>query len=156
MEDLSLATGGLRLSCHGELEKRPACSSNYEKCGPTRQSGWRVNSRYTNHACWMYSLDSVWLLRAERARLDAFHCRCLRRLLGIPCSYISRVTKVTNQEVLRRASSQPLSDVLASRQLALYTKIVNSDAASLVRRALCNPDGTPRSWATKRRRGRPR
>ena len=41
----------------------------------------------------MYSLDSVWLLRAERARLDAFHCRCLRRLLGIPCSLISRITK---------------------------------------------------------------
>ena len=34
----------------------------------------------------LYSLDSLWLLQAERRRLDAFHFRCLRKLLRIPCS----------------------------------------------------------------------
>ena len=30
----------------------------------------------------LYSRDSVWLLRVERIRLDAFHCRSLRRIMG--------------------------------------------------------------------------
>ena len=101
----------------------------------------------------LYSLDSVWLLQAERLRLNAFHCRSLRRILGIPHSYISRVS---NDEVLRRASATPLYDILASRQVALYNRIASSSAASFVREVLCNPDGTPRSWAANRRRGRPR
>ena len=37
----------------------------------------------------MYCLDSLWLLQADLQRLDAFHTKCLRCILNIPCSYIS-------------------------------------------------------------------
>jgi len=40
-----------------------------------------------------------------------------------------------------------MSNTLASRQIALYNKIANNSAGPLVREVLCNPDGTPRSWA---------
>jgi len=49
-----------------------------------------------------------------------------------------------------------LPDILHDRQIQLYKKIASYDAASLVRPAVCNPDGTPKQWAYQRRRGRPR
>ena len=101
----------------------------------------------------LYSLDSIWLLSADRNRLDVFHCRCLRRLLGIPHSYISRVT---NADVLNRAHAEPLSQMLLDRQINLYDKIVASDSNSLVKQIVCHPDGTPKTWVERRRRGRPR
>lgn len=36
----------------------------------------------------MYSLVSMWLLQSERERLNAFHHRCLRRILHIDCTII--------------------------------------------------------------------
>ena len=83
--------------------------------------------------------------------MDAFHCRGLKRILGIPCSYVSRVNNGGPEK-----SAQPLSNVLASRQITLYNKNANSSDGSLVREVLCKPGGAPRNWATKRRRGRPR
>ena len=101
----------------------------------------------------LYSLDSLWLLKADRARLDAFHCRCLRRVLGIPSSYISRVR---NDTVLEKASTKPLSQTLLCRQKHLYNKIASYDANSFVKLVLFNADGSPRTWAVRRKRGRPR
>ena len=101
----------------------------------------------------LYSLDYVWLLKADRARLDAFHCKCLRRLLGIRPSFLSRVS---NAVVLQKASAKPLSQILLARQVALYSKIMNSSCPALVKAAVCNDDGTPKSWAGRRKRGRPR
>ena len=39
----------------------------------------------------LYSLESLWLLQADLRRLDAFHCRCLRKVLHIQPSYLSQV-----------------------------------------------------------------
>ena len=101
----------------------------------------------------LYSLESVWLLKADRARLDAFHYRCLRRLLGIAPSFFSRIP---NAEVLRKAGVSELSHILLVRQRSLYNKIANSPISSLIRSLVCNVDGSPRSWAARRKRGRPR
>ena len=42
----------------------------------------------------LYGLQTVWLSKVLRRRIDGFHCSCLRQILGIPHSYVSRVTNV--------------------------------------------------------------
>ena len=101
----------------------------------------------------LYSLESLWLLKHDKQRLDAFHCKCLRKILGIPHSYYSRVSNAT---VLERAGSMPLSDMLRDRQAQAYRKIVAQDNHSLVKCLVCDEGGAPKNWAEHRRRGRPR
>ena len=101
----------------------------------------------------LYSLESLWLLKAERARLDAFHCRCLRMILRIPCSYVSRIS---NAVVLERAGMHPLSETLLSRQQAQYLKIKRQEHTSILRHLIMDEAGGPRVWCGARRRGRPR
>ena len=100
-----------------------------------------------------HSLNSLWLLQADRRRLDAFHCKCLRRVLRIPHSYVSHVT---NRYVLNKAASSLLSEDLIRRQQRLYTKIAQQPPESLIRQLLCDGNGLPKSWTNRRRRGRPR
>ena len=101
----------------------------------------------------LYSLDTLWLLKADKRRLDSFHCKCVRKILGIRHSYVSRVS---NAEVLTQAGERPLSDLLLDRQVKMYGKIAISGSHSLVRKVVCQADGTPKNWAAHRRRGRPR
>ena len=68
----------------------------------------------------LYNLETLWLLQADKDRLDSFHAQCLRRVLRISSSYVSRVS---NKDVLARAGERPLSSTLRGRQTALYKKI---------------------------------
>ena len=61
----------------------------------------------------LYNLESVWLLKVDRNRLDSFQTACLRQILKIPHSYVSRVSNV---EVRARAGARPLSDDLLEKQ----------------------------------------
>ena len=102
----------------------------------------------------LYSLDSLWFLKADKCRLDAFHCKCLRKILGIAPSYFSRVS---NADVLEKAGSKLLSAILSDRQVHLYSSIASQSDASLVKQVVCDSSGGPRNWAPeRRRRGRPR
>ena len=101
----------------------------------------------------MYSLESLWLLKAERDRLDAFHHRFLRRILRIAPSYYSRVT---NAIVLQRSGSNLLSEALLHRQQTLYQRIAKLDDSSILKRLVCDNRGLPVSWNSLRSRGRPR
>ena len=101
----------------------------------------------------LYSMESLWLLKADRTKLDAFHYRCLRKVLGIPCSYLSRVP---NWEVLERAGVCALSKLLLDRQTKLYTRLALQRDDSFARKLICFENGQPRTWYTKRGRGRPR
>ena len=101
----------------------------------------------------LYSLDSLWLLKADLRRLDAFHCRSLRQILKIPCSYISRIS---NEDVLTEAGMARLSVILQERQLKLYERITKMPHESLVRRVVCDSHGAPVKWHVRRGRGRPR
>ena len=47
----------------------------------------------------MYGLQTCWLNEAELSRLDAYYCKCLRRILKIPPSFESRVP---NAEFMRK------------------------------------------------------
>ena len=54
----------------------------------------------------LYSLESLWLLQTDRSRLDAFQCSCVRQILRIAPSFISRVS---NADVLSRARQMQYS-----------------------------------------------
>jgi hypothetical protein len=102
----------------------------------------------------MYGLESLWLRKAERARLDALQARCLRRALGIPHAYMSRVS---NASVLFEADRRPLSQELLRRQLNLYGKVAIMDDGAPQRRVLFEPSSLRLvSSRFRRGRGRPR
>ena len=102
----------------------------------------------------MYGLHTSWLNKAERRRLDAFNARCIRRIMGVPHSYISRVA---NADVLARAGARPLSHKLLQQQLLLYSHVARLPDHSAVRQATFeNGDVLPKVLAGTRKRGRPR
>ena len=39
----------------------------------------------------VYGLSTMCFVKAQRRRLDGFYARCLRRVLGIPAAFVSRV-----------------------------------------------------------------
>ena len=101
----------------------------------------------------LHSLESLWLLKADRDRIDAFHSNCIRRILRIPHSFISRVS---NQVVLEKAGVGRLSSLLERRQVALFKRIQQLPADNVLRSLVCNPSGEPVLWCQRRRQGRPR
>ena len=52
-----------------------------------------------------YGLCTTLLVKSQRRRLDGFHARCLRRILGIPPSFLSRVS---NANVFSRMNALPI------------------------------------------------
>ena len=102
----------------------------------------------------MYCLDSLWLLQGDIQRLDGFHAKCLRRILKIEPSYVSRVS---NDFVLKSANQDQLSVLLKKRQNELFQKIASKDDNDLLRRLAFYPSCTnPVIWCSIRRRGRPK
>ena len=77
----------------------------------------------------LYSLESECFRKADISKIDAFHCRCLRVILGIPHSMISRVTNAT---VLETAGSKLLSTTVSSRQLILFGNIAALPDSSMI------------------------
>ena len=69
--------------------------------------------------------------KAQRRRVDGFYARCLRRILGIPHSFYSRVS---NQTVYRQAGVLPLTEQLAKQQLNLFGIVARSPGNSPLRR----------------------
>ena len=102
----------------------------------------------------MYSLSCLCLSVADRRRLDGFQNRCLRRILGIPPAFISRVS---NAEVRRQAHCHAATDLLLHRQLLLFGKAFRSPLDSPMHSNSFIP-GTlqPVTNAYVRRVGRPR
>ena len=101
----------------------------------------------------LYGLSAGCCLKADLRRLDGFQAKCLRVIMGISPSYISRIS---NAEVLQRAGVQSASDQLYRRQLVYMGKIMRSPPESALRRASFIP-GTdvPATDRYERRRGRP-
>ena len=102
----------------------------------------------------LYSLHTSWLRQHELARLNAFQARCLRRILGIKHSYVSRVS---NAAVLQRAGRGKLSDLLLRRQLILFGDIARKADDHPVRMVVFQPSSSELAQAPgRRKRGRPR
>ena len=102
----------------------------------------------------LYGLQSAWLTQVQRKKLDAFHARCLRKILRVPHSYYSRVS---NKTVLGMVHSFPLSRFLLEQQLLLFGKIYRRPLEDVSRRLVFNgPSDELRISTFKRARGRPR
>ena len=101
----------------------------------------------------LYSLESVWLLKADKTRLDAFQCYCMRRILRIAPSFISRVTNV---DVLECARVQRFSTLIEDRQRKLYHKIQWHVPSAFSKMLVFDNFGQPKTWFGRRGRGRPR
>ena len=66
-----------------------------------------------------YGLSTIWLVTAQRRRMDGFVARCLRRLLGIPAAFVSRIS---NAIVYEKASLKPFSQQVLRHQMPLLRK----------------------------------
>ena len=102
----------------------------------------------------LYSLSSAWLNVAEIRRLNGFQCRCLRAIMGIKASFISRVP---NTSVLQQSAQVRFGQQLLRQQLILYGRIARATPNDPLRKLTFVP-GTLQSAANRyvRRVGRPR
>ena len=102
----------------------------------------------------LHGLASLCLTTAQLRHLDGFQAKCLRSILKIPSAFYSRIS---NAEVLGRASHRPASALLLQAQLALLGKIIRSGEDSVLRSVSFIGD-TLRSATNRyiRRVGRPR
>ena len=64
---------------------------------------------------------SLVLNAAQKRKIDGFQNRCLRKIIGVKPSYISRVSNVT---VLARASYTSATNLLLKRRLQFLGKIL--------------------------------
>ena len=101
----------------------------------------------------LYSLASACLIKVQLRRLDGFQNRCLRYIIGVKPSWISRVA---NADVLARTGHTPASKLLLLRQLQLFGKVLRVDASHPLRENSFIP-GTMRATTERyvRRIGRP-
>ena len=68
----------------------------------------------------LYCLHTAWLNKAELRRLNAFQAKCVRKILNIPHSFVSRIS---NKIVLEQSGRQEISSILTYRQLVFFGKI---------------------------------
>ena len=102
----------------------------------------------------MYGLSSLWLSKPERRKLDGFQNRCLRRILSVKPSFLSRVP---NAAVLHQAAQPKLSSRLLRQQLVLFGKVASQPAHSQLRSCCLFGDSLqPLPEHYVRRVGRPR
>ena len=101
----------------------------------------------------LYSLGGACLSKAQMRRLDGFQNRCIRKIIGVKPSWVSRVS---NADVLTRAEHIPASSLLLERQLHQFGKVLRSAPEHPLRLASFVP-GTehPATDFYVRRIGRP-
>ena len=101
----------------------------------------------------LYSLDGAWLNKAVLKSVDGFYCKCLRQILKISPSFISRVS---NQYILKQFKAIPLSRTLLQRQLLLFGKITRLPGSSVVRASVFAAGSNDLANQSGKRAGRPR
>jgi Reverse transcriptase (RNA-dependent DNA polymerase) len=103
----------------------------------------------------LYGSDTWTLLQADIHRLQAFHMRCQRRILGI-----SWRDKITNVSITERTGLSHISAIIDTRRLALFGHVARLSDRTPAHRALSIAvdvrSGNPPSPSWKRKRGRPR
>ena len=102
----------------------------------------------------LYCLHTAYLNKQENRRLDAFQARCLRKILRIPHSYISRVP---NAVVLQRSGARLLSNSLLRKQLTFLGHVARKPGDDAVRLTVFQPFSHLLAEPPEnRKRGRPR
>ena len=101
----------------------------------------------------LYSIEAMGLRKADYRRLDGFHCRCVRKIMGIPHSMISRVANV---DVLLQAGQTPLTFEVLRRQLLMFGRAVCDPVCTSMRNLAFRPACAEPKAVVQRKRGRPR
>ena len=102
----------------------------------------------------LYSLSTTWLNMSQQRRLNGFQARCLRRILRVKPSFVSRVS---NERVRQMAGHSELTQQLLSQQLSLIVRVARAPDTDMLRELTFVP-GTLDLAASRyiRKRGRPR
>ncbi|CAE8620722.1 unnamed protein product, partial [Polarella glacialis] len=100
----------------------------------------------------LYGLTHVWLTDSLRNRLDAWHCRCLRRIVRVKVSMISHVT---NEVIYKKTDCQPISKELESLQLKYFGHVVRAGIADTIHNVTYNQSHNTRTLNAPKRAGRP-
>ena len=101
-----------------------------------------------------YATASAWLLKSDMRRLDGFQASCLRRILGIPCYFISRVS---NEKVRSESGMTQFSKSVLKSQLRLLGQVLNDPRKhSLKEVTFHGQTDVTQTAAFVRRTGRPR
>ena len=102
-----------------------------------------------------YGVASSWLSKSELRRLDGFEAWCLRKMLGIKPSFISRVS---NARVRQIAGTSPISSAIRTSQLRLLGQVLTEPCKSVLKDVAFQGGGslTPTTAAYVRRVGRPK
>ena len=79
----------------------------------------------------LHGLSTAWLNVSDRRKLDGFQARCLRVILRIEPSFISRTS---NQSVLQLAGATKISLLLLRQQLVFFGKVARSPDDDVLRR----------------------
>ena len=102
----------------------------------------------------LYGLQTAWLTKVQRAKVDGFQAKCIRKIIKVAPSYWSRVSNV---EVLARLGAQKLSKQLLEQQLMLFGKIYRRSNSDISRQMVFDPStDSLRIAGVARARGRPR
>lgn len=102
----------------------------------------------------LYGLSTGCYTKAQLRQIDGFQARCLRAILGVLPSHLSRVSNAT---VRQQADWKSASSLLLERQLVFLGKVVREDADGPLHRVSFIP-GTDQPATSRyvRKLGRPR
>jgi hypothetical protein len=101
-----------------------------------------------------YALASAWLWKSDLRRLDGFQAGCLRQILGIPCSYVSRIS---NQRVREQCDVQLFSKTVRRAQLQLLGQVITNEKRTVLKDVTFHGETfQSETSAFVRRVGRPR
>ena len=161
------------MECLGTALSDTACSDTElsRRIGMAKQD-FRHLSKVWNHAglaCkrrlhfyqglvesfFLYSLATSCYTAAQLRRIDGFQAKCIRRILGIPAPFLSRIS---NAEVVRRSGLALATRRLEHQQLILLGKVLRADLDSPLQTSTFKPTGSMRPITDYyiRRIGRPR
>ena len=93
----------------------------------------------------LYGCETWQIYVTDQKSLDAFHRRCLRKILGV--TYLDRVTNV---DVLERTQHKNVSDIIQERRLRWFGHVARMNECRFPKQTM---DWQPRG---KRKRGRPK
>ena len=94
-----------------------------------------------------------WHTASTLNKMDAWHCKLLRRSMKVKTTYIDR--SKTNNWVYKHANAEKLSDTIKRRQIK-YVAHVARHPHGIMYNVCFGPQHTARKLNTTRRRGRPR
>eukprot|EP00969_Alexandrium_andersonii_P293511 12973716-Alexandrium_andersonii.AAC.1 len=106
-----------------------------------------------------YGMGVGWYTSTQLSKLEAYHCRCVRRVLGVRSTYGSKLLgegPTTNKEVLRMASVSPLGSHIRALQLGYLGHILRKPPQDPLRNMVFDRLLNSRKLGGPRRDGAPR